>query len=106
MEPGRVSTLRASDASCVSTSSTVSRTGSVCSPSVLRSGLITCSRTGLSTNCLNGCTSSLLKTLTGGVYSPFSRNSPMVWRINAGERRMLLSVSMSASDGGMKDAFS
>ncbi|MCY1374654.1 hypothetical protein D9M69_620110 [compost metagenome] len=84
----------------------MSRTGSVCSPSKLRTGLVTCSRTGLVTNRLNGCTSSLLKALTGSVYSPFSRNSLMVWRIKAGERRMLLSVSMSASDGGMKEAFS
>ena len=41
-----------------------------------------------------------------GVYSPLSRSSLMVWRINAGERRILLSVSMSASDGGMNVALS
>ncbi|MNE74313.1 hypothetical protein D3C80_1703850 [compost metagenome] len=40
------------------------------------------------------------------MYSPWSRRVLMVCRINAGERRILLSVSMSARDGGMKVAFS
>ncbi|MNX37250.1 hypothetical protein D3C86_675560 [compost metagenome] len=69
-------------------------------------GLITFSRSGVLTYFLNGCASSLLSMPGGGLYSPLSRCSLMVCRISAGERRMLLSVSMSASDGGMNCAFS
>ncbi|MNC71255.1 hypothetical protein D3C75_1221550 [compost metagenome] len=40
------------------------------------------------------------------MYSPLSRSWLMVWRISAGERRMLASVSMSDRVGGTKVAFS
>nr|BFE95673.1 hypothetical protein GCM10020185_62090 [Pseudomonas brassicacearum subsp. brassicacearum] len=55
---------------------------------------------------MKGSLTHLLKMPGLGVYSPWSRRVLMVCRINAGERRILLSVSMSARDGGMKVAFS
>ncbi|MCY1449583.1 hypothetical protein D9M71_663310 [compost metagenome] len=63
--------------------------------------MITCSRSGLITAVRSGSNTTRCIRLGGTSYLPSSRSWLMVSRIRVGERRMLLSVSMSASDGGM-----